>query len=48
MTSSGALAEPTTDRTWPTGTNRFPYWLYHDPEIHAREQERIFRGPGWS
>jgi anthranilate 1,2-dioxygenase large subunit len=25
-----------------------PYWLYHDPQIYAQEQERIFKGPTWS
>ena len=32
---------------WPTlDYSRVPYRLYHDPELYAREQERIFRGPG--
>ena len=25
-----------------------PYWVYTDPELYLREQERIFRGPSWS
>ena len=25
--------------------SRVPYWLYHDPDVYAREQELIFRGP---
>ena len=25
-----------------------PYRLYHDSDVYAREQERIFRGPIWS
>jgi salicylate 5-hydroxylase large subunit len=34
---------------WPQeGVTRLPYWVYSDPEIYAREQERIFRGPNWS
>ena len=34
---------------WPAeGISRIPYWLYTDPEIYAREQERIFGGPNWS
>jgi anthranilate 1,2-dioxygenase large subunit len=34
---------------WPTlDYSRVPYRLYHDDEIHAREQERIFKGPVWS
>jgi salicylate 5-hydroxylase large subunit len=47
--ATGALTERTIDRTWPAaGTNRVPYWLYHDPELYALEQDRIFRGPGWT
>jgi salicylate 5-hydroxylase large subunit len=34
---------------WPDeGVSRIPYWVYTDPEIYRREQERIFRGPSWS
>ena len=34
---------------WPAlDYSRVPYRLYHDAEIYAREQERIFRGPVWS
>jgi len=33
---------------WPTaGSSRAPYWVFHDADIYAREQERIFRGPVW-
>jgi salicylate 5-hydroxylase large subunit len=36
-------------RRWPSeGLTRIPFWVYTDPEIYAREQERIFRGPSWS
>jgi salicylate 5-hydroxylase large subunit len=36
-------------RRWPgEGASRIPYWVYSDPEIYAREQERIFCGPSWS
>ncbi len=36
-------------REWPAeGTCRIPYWIYSDPEIYAREQERVFGGPSWS
>lgn len=39
----------TTRWSWPEGgTTRLPYWLYSDPDIYAREQERIFCGPTWS
>jgi anthranilate 1,2-dioxygenase large subunit len=34
---------------WPAlDYSRVPYRLYHDAEVYAREQERIFRGPTWS
>ena len=34
---------------WPAlDYSRVPYRLYHDAEIYAREQERIFRGPTWN
>jgi salicylate 5-hydroxylase large subunit len=34
---------------WPEdGVARVPFWVYSDPELYAREQERIFRGPAWS
>src|SRR5262245_47366126 len=34
---------------WPSeGVTRVPLWVYSDPEIYAREQERIFGGPAWS
>jgi phenylpropionate dioxygenase-like ring-hydroxylating dioxygenase large terminal subunit len=35
-------------RQWPAeGFTRAPYWAYSDPEIYAREQEKIFRGKSW-
>jgi salicylate 5-hydroxylase large subunit len=35
-------------RRWPDGgSSRIPNWVYTDPEIFAREQQRIFEGPGW-
>jgi len=34
---------------WPVlDYSRVPYRLYHDVELHAREQARIFCGPVWS
>ena len=34
---------------WPAlDYSRVPYRLYHDAEIYACEQDRIFRGPAWS
>jgi salicylate 5-hydroxylase large subunit len=36
-------------RPWPDGgTSRVPYWVYTDPDIYRREQERIFQGPTWN
>jgi salicylate 5-hydroxylase large subunit len=36
-------------RRWPReGISRIPYFVYSDPAIYAKEQERIFRGPYWS
>src|SRR4029077_8446579 len=35
-------------RQWPpAGEARAADWIYTDPEIVAREQERIFEGPNW-
>jgi salicylate 5-hydroxylase large subunit len=35
-------------RHWPAaGPSRVPNWVYTDPDIFAREQERIFEGPSW-
>ncbi len=34
---------------WPEeGVTRIPFRLFSDPEIYAREQQRIFRGPVWN
>ena len=34
---------------WPAlDYSRVPYLLYHDPDIYAEEQRRIFRGKVWS
>ena len=36
-------------RQWPSaGTTEIPYWVYTDPDVYAREQERIFGGASWS
>lgn len=32
---------------WPVAEARVPNWVYTDPAIFAREQERIFEGPNW-
>jgi phenylpropionate dioxygenase-like ring-hydroxylating dioxygenase large terminal subunit len=35
--------------SWPAeGLTRVPYAVFDDPAIHAREQERVFRGPTWN
>jgi salicylate 5-hydroxylase large subunit len=35
-------------RQWPEeGVTRIPLWVYSDPDLYAREQERIFSGPAW-
>ena len=35
-------------REWPSeGVSRVPFWVYSDPQVYAREQERIFAGPSW-
>ncbi|MBV9551682.1 MAG: 3-phenylpropionate dioxygenase, partial [Alphaproteobacteria bacterium] len=47
MAADGGTANPGT-RQWPAaGPTRVPNWVYTDPEIFAREQERIFAGPNW-
>jgi anthranilate 1,2-dioxygenase large subunit len=34
---------------WPAlDYSRVPYRLYHDPEVYAEEQQRIFRGKTWN
>ena len=36
-------------RRWPDrGVSRVPYWVYTDPDLFAREQRVIFRGPSWN
>jgi salicylate 5-hydroxylase large subunit len=34
-------------QAWPLGEHRVPLWVYTDPDLYAREQERIFSGPSW-
>ncbi len=35
-------------RAWPNQRwSRIPNWVYTDPELFRREQERIFEGPSW-
>src|SRR4051812_11210692 len=36
-------------RSWPAaGPSRIPLWIYSDPELYAREMERLFYGPHWN
>src|ERR1700761_1592253 len=37
-----------TDRIWPSGLTRIPYWVYADADVLALEQKRIFAGPVWN
>jgi salicylate 5-hydroxylase large subunit len=47
MTDIGAAEKPLS-RRWPeAGAALVPNWVYTDPDIFAREQERIFSGPSW-
>ena len=47
MTSPDASNTP--EFTWPgPDTSRVPYWVYSDPDIHAREQRLLFQGPTWN
>jgi anthranilate 1,2-dioxygenase large subunit len=47
---SPALAAATAaPADWPGGVlTRVPYWVFQRPEVLAREQERVFRGPTWN
>jgi len=36
------------DLAWGDDVAVIPDWIYTDPRIYAREQERIFRGPTWN
>jgi salicylate 5-hydroxylase large subunit len=50
MADIGAAGEVLA-RRWPdapdAGAALVPNWVYTDPEIFAREQQRIFSGPSW-
>src|SRR5262245_43707871 len=48
--SSAAGGQPMVVRQqWPKeGISRIPYWVYTDPGVYAREQERIFCGRSWA
>jgi anthranilate 1,2-dioxygenase large subunit len=37
-----------TDRIWPDGLTRVPYWVYTDAAVLSSEQKRIFEGPVWN
>ncbi len=43
------MTEPLRELRWPAeGAVRVPYWVYSDPAVYAREQERIFSGATWN
>ena len=37
-----------TDRIWPDGLTRVPYWVYSDAAVLTAEQKRTFEGPVWN
>jgi salicylate 5-hydroxylase large subunit len=46
--ADGGTVAGSAARHWPdAGVSRVPNWVYTDPAIFAREQERIFEGPSW-
>jgi salicylate 5-hydroxylase large subunit len=46
--ADGGSRSAVAGRRWPAaGPSRVPNWVYTDPDIFAREQERIFDGPNW-
>jgi salicylate 5-hydroxylase large subunit len=48
MAADGGAASNLAARRWPAaGESRVPNWVYTDPDIFTREQERIFEGPSW-
>jgi anthranilate 1,2-dioxygenase large subunit/terephthalate 1,2-dioxygenase oxygenase component alpha subunit len=36
------------NRSWPGGLTRVPFWAYKDPEVLGLEQQRLFEGPVWN
>jgi phenylpropionate dioxygenase-like ring-hydroxylating dioxygenase large terminal subunit len=36
------------DRIWPAGLTRVPFWTYKDPAVLTREQKLLFEGPVWN
>ena len=50
MSSPSSHASAVASRfQWPAeGLTRVPYPVFDDPELHAREQERLFRGATWN
>src|SRR5579859_4227948 len=46
--SERSAMDAPTDRIWPPGLTRIPYWVYTDPDVLTLEQKRLFEGPVWS
>ena len=45
----GAIPNTPQPTEWPEGAlTRVPFWIYHSPEIYAREQQRVYEGPVWN
>lgn len=46
--ADNGLASAPAARTWPeAGPSRVPNWVYTDPDIFAREQDRVFGADNW-
>jgi phenylpropionate dioxygenase-like ring-hydroxylating dioxygenase large terminal subunit len=43
-----AAVQTHSNRAWPAGLTRIPFWTYKDPDVLATEQSRLFEGPVWN
>lgn len=49
MPSSTTSSSPAAHLQWERNDySRIPFHVYHDPQLHELEMERIFRGPVWN